>query len=1281
MSRFLFSFFILHFSFFIPFILSVPASAQDYKMAGPYEVVARDGQFRASKGGSERDMKAAWDFAREGKRQEARRIIDAYADKLQRLDGHDAPLCLIQGYWLCRAMIELRDNPSIINPPLGPKGRFTLEESTIPSSWDAMLRRAFVPTMNQFEADSPYANGNWGAIVNRFRMACAIALGDSAMYSAAIDYFLHAYDNGSLPRYVSPSGQCQETGRDQAHAQLGLGALADICEMAWEQGDDLWGALDNRLMHGLEYTARYNLGYDVPFQTWTDCTGLYNEWTEPGAMGRGTIRDIYQAAYNHYVGRRHLKMPYTKRVLDLQKKAEKRGELKRNPEADHFQVQGVKEGQKLHQVFTYPAPKGAPLKHDYDVFVQPRGAKEWTKVDTYMAKVNASVGNRKHAVSEISYCLFDFTGDVLVKVVSKNRKFKSARIRPHYRGVIANVQNDSTVQFLLFQPENLSVELSPATVSSPLGEDNEYSITDNLLVFTSKPPISKEEAEAQAKAQGRRFIYCPPGFYEIKDNRLEIKDKRLEIKDSLAQSSLISHLSSLISNTTLYLAPGSYFTGTFAIEDVHDVSILGRGIARPTDGYQGAHVYRSKNVLIDGLVLNTCPIGESHGVTLHDVRSISHPSWGDGLNVFGGSSDILLDRVFCRNSDDCTTAYATRKGFSGSTRNVTMRNSTLWADLAHPIFIGIHGNSERGDTVEHLRYENIDILGQAEPQVDYQGCLAINCGDNNLVRDVIFDNVRIENIEDGSIAQVKVSYNQKYCTAPGRAVQDVTFRGVRYNGSIPQSLAIINGYDADHRVQNVTFEGLKINGQLIYDDMPGKPRWYATADYIPMYVGNHTSGVVFTKDINQFNVKQQLAYCSSQVDRALAQLRPYDFTLMPRNILSGQSTWNLRKATPQEWCSGFWPGILWMAYEYNKSEAVHKAAAGYTDAILPVIAQPVFDHDLGFITINALLKAIEQLQGGSQGLPSHLNLYRQAALQAADSLATLFNPVVGTILSWPRHVKDYGGHNTIMDNMMNLELLFWASQQLGNDHGRQLYDIAVRHAETTMKNHFRKDGSCYHVAVYDTLTGNFIRGVTHQGYSDQSMWSRGQAWAIYGYTMVYRYTHDPRFLLHAQKVADIYLKRLHERSVLDGFPVEAPDDNVPFWDMDDPEIGQLKKLQLDNGNDRDDNCKIANRKMVQLKDASAAAVVASALLELCQYDVSGERETVNGKSVHRKYYEAAVAMLGDLSTERYQSRNRNVAFLLHSTGHRPAGSEIDASIVYADYYYIEALLRYNRFFN
>lgn len=798
-------------------LFALPAFSQtDYKMAGPYPIVARDGQYRSTKGGSERDMKAAHDLAKfhlqggddsRKARDKALEIINAYSATLQGFDGHDAPLCAIQSYDLVRAMTCLKEYKT--------------------SEWEAMVRRAMLPLMDKFEADSPYANGNWGAIVNRLRMACGIFLQDSTIYQASIDYFLHANDNGALPNYISETGQCQETGRDQAHAQLGLEAIAQQCEMAWEQGDDLWAALDNRVLKGFEYTARYNLGYDVPFTTWTDCTGLYCDWTEPGEMSRGKLWDIYQLPYDHYVGRKGLQMPYTKMAIEVLA-----GKRKNR----------TKEYAKLHEVYTHQAPEGAPLKHDYDVFIQPRGTKEWQRIDTYMAKVNAPIGDGKHRVSEISYAFFDFTGDVFVRVVCKNKKYKTVKVRPDYKGVIANVQNDSTVQFLLFQPENVSVEF-------------DGNITDNLLLFTSKPCLDKDSAAKEARRQKRQFVYVAPGFYG--KNRLSYLQSLMPVErnvtDTLADASTTGVIQ-IPSRTTVYLAPGSYIEGTLAIENKADVSVIGRGICRPSNGYEGAHVHRSANVLIDGVTLCTCPVGGSDGVTLRNVHSISHPGWGDGLNVFA-SSNVLYDRVFCRNSDDCTTAYATRKGFSGSVRNVRMTNSTLWADVAHPIFIGIHGDSERMDSIVGLRYDNIDILCQSEPQLDYQGCLAINCGDNNLVKDVTFDNIRIENIHQGSILQVKVGYNSKYCSAPGRGVENVLFRNIRYYGCGGQEgiehhepyMSLILGYDSLRTVRNVRFEGLKINGKSIYDDMPGKPKWYKTSDMGNIFVNDHVKNISFDK--------------------------------------------------------------------------------------------------------------------------------------------------------------------------------------------------------------------------------------------------------------------------------------------------------------------------------------------------------------------------------------------------------------------------------------------------
>lgn len=376
------------------------------------------------------------------------------------------------------------------------------------------------------------------------------------------------------------------------------------------------------------------------------------------------------------------------------------------------------------------------------------------------------------------------------------------------------------------------------------------------------------------------------------------------------------------------------------------------------------------------------------------------------------------------------------------------------------------------------------------------------------------------------------------------------------------------------------------------------------------------------------DVNKQLQYCHKQVGRALEELKQkdgsFDYTMEPRNILKGdkQKGWNCRKATAEEWCDGFWPGILWMDYQNTKDEAVRKAAEGYTESLKGIAYRPCYDHDIGFLMFCSYGKGYEV---------NHSQEYKNVILASADSLATLFNPIVGTILSWPREVKPRNWpHNTIMDNMMNLDMMFWAAKNGGN---KLLYDLAVTHAKTTMQNHFRPDGSCYHVAVYDTISGNFIKGVTHQGYSDDSMWSRGQSWAIYGYTMVYRYTRNRMFLDFAQKVTDIYIKRLKETS----------DDFIPLWDMDD-----------------------SRGTMGAPKDVSAACVVADALLELQQY-VGGEKG--------EEYKQFALQTLAQLSTSKYQSGKKNVAFLMHSTGHHPAGSEIDACIIYADYYYLEALNR------
>lgn len=384
------------------------------------------------------------------------------------------------------------------------------------------------------------------------------------------------------------------------------------------------------------------------------------------------------------------------------------------------------------------------------------------------------------------------------------------------------------------------------------------------------------------------------------------------------------------------------------------------------------------------------------------------------------------------------------------------------------------------------------------------------------------------------------------------------------------------------------------------------------------------AGVTMAAYRPALNTGEELAYCDSKVKRALGELKDadgeIDYSMIPRNIPKDSARWTLRPSCPEEWCSGFYPGLLWYDYENSGDREVLRHAKGYTDEVAKIVDKPLFDHDLGFLIYCSLGNGYRLT--GDEG-------YRQKLLAAADSLSQLYNPAVGTILAWPRNIDMFGGHNTIMDTMMNLELLFWAAKNGGNPY---LHDIAVKHAETTMKHHFRPDYSCYHVAVYNQTTGKFIRGCTHQGYSDSSMWARGQSWAIYGYTVVYRETRDKRFLDFARKVTDVYLKRL-------------PEDMVPYWDFDDPRIPEAPR------------------------DASAACVVASALLELSGY-VDAETSA--------RYLEASKRMLESLASDRYKSNAANSSFLNHSTGHHPAGSEIDASIVYADYYYIEALTRLKR---
>jgi len=434
---------------------------------------------------------------------------------------------------------------------------------------------------------------------------------------------------------------------------------------------------------------------------------------------------------------------------------------------------------------------------DFSVKVRKLGG-EWKDLFEYGVKVDKVVGSG-HSIQKASMAYFDFSGTVEVAVTSNNGAINKARIRPLSYGIKSKIKGN-TLSFTLSNPANLSVEIND-------------DIFHNLHLFAN--PIEKNVPDSKDP----NVMYFGPGIHEVPNQKLIVP-----------------------SNKTVYLAGGAVLKGQIALDSVSNVNILGRGIV-DQEVKLGISIANSKNVNVEGVFASQCFTGGSDGVKINNVKTISFFGWGDGMNVMA-SNNVFYDRVFVRSSDDCTTVYGTRKGFKGGCKNVTMQNSTLWADVGHPILIGTHGNSDKPDVLENLNYINIDILDQKEMQVDYQGCLGINVGDNNLAKNVLFENIRVEDFREGQLLNLRVYYNTKYCTAPGLGIEDVVFRNIEYNGN-NANLSIIAGYNEQRKIKNVTFENLKINGVLIHDEMKGKPKWYKTADMARFFVGEHVEGVSF----------------------------------------------------------------------------------------------------------------------------------------------------------------------------------------------------------------------------------------------------------------------------------------------------------------------------------------------------------------------------------------------------------------------------------------------------
>lgn len=368
--------------------------------------------------------------------------------------------------------------------------------------------------------------------------------------------------------------------------------------------------------------------------------------------------------------------------------------------------------------------------------------------------------------------------------------------------------------------------------------------------------------------------------------------------------------------------------------------------------------------------------------------------------------------------------------------------------------------------------------------------------------------------------------------------------------------------------------------------------------------------------ISNMEIQQTLDFSKEQSMR-LYKVMQGKKGLLPRTI---DDKGQLITSNDRWWTSGFFPGTLWYLYEYSEDNNLKDAAIEMTNRVIQQ-QYTTNNHDVGFMIYCSFGNGL-RITGNKTYAPVIIN--------AAKSLSTRFNPTTGCIRSWDNKKWQYA---VIIDNMMNLELLTNATRISGDS---SFYNIAVSHASTTINNHFRPDGSSYHVVSYDTIKGGHVARQTFQGSHDESAWARGQAWGLYGYVMMYRETKKKEYLQHAIKIANYIMHHKH-----------LPEDKIPYWDFDAPDIPNT------------------------LRDASAGAIMASAFLEL---------STFLDKKAGKPYFNIGQAQLKSLMSPVYLAKpGENGNFILkHSVGFMAKNSEVDVPLTYADYYFLEALLRYRK---
>ena len=455
----------------------------------------------------------------------------------------------------------------------------------------------------------------------------------------------------------------------------------------------------------------------------------------------------------------------------------------------------------MGNIITYPIPEHGKIAVNtrYTVRLRPLGTDEWTEIQCWNVRVDM------HDVRDSSMAFFDFAGPVEIKITVPIKCFYiyKAAIRPLSRGIVCNFEGD-TLTFVLDRPENLSIELNGDRFRNLhlfAGEIETHTYdTDNTVLVDGDFCGAELAAKLSAMPKNRTAVFLP-GTHEITDNCFNVP-----------------------SDTTVLYTGGAVTFGSICCHQVSNVRFLGRGVVygninRETEEERVFKLTYSHNITVDGLVFINPPyytlfIGSSSNVCVRNIKSFSCEGWSDGIDMMS-SSDVHISGCFLRNSDDCIAVYGRRWEYEGDARNIRVQNCTLWADVAHPINIGTHGDYQRnGNILEDMVFSDIDILEHHEMQPGYLGCMAINVGDKNLARNITFENIRVEHFEHGKLFDVQVRHNPDYNPVPGAGIENIIFKDITYNGydAVP---SVIAGFDQDRMVRNVEIINLRINGRVI----------------------------------------------------------------------------------------------------------------------------------------------------------------------------------------------------------------------------------------------------------------------------------------------------------------------------------------------------------------------------------------------------------------------------------------------------------------------------------